>query len=202
MFDGIVPRLPFYDLKTQNSFLIHLYFVIQVSICAICQVIYLKIIRTSYISSSNVGNFRRISSIMYFGVSAIQYTIIALLILVVLQTEILNEYKSIAVSISILLSIFLSIGLTGILAFRFLVWLKYGRDRIVFAYTISMILFTISSLSLAVFLLSEVGYNQSIIDSSRISKHHKFFNQRFSGLFLGDIICFFLGGFCSPFRPS
>jgi len=67
------------------------------------------------------------------------------------------------------MSIFLSVGLTSSLAFRFLVWLKYGRDRLVFAYTISMVLFTTSSLSLAAFVISEIGYNQSIIDSSRIS---------------------------------
>ena len=168
VFDGIIPHLPIYDLKAQNSFPIHLYFVIQVLTCVICQILYLKIIRTGYVVSSSVGSFRS-SNITYLSVSAIQYTIIAFLIFIVLQTEILNEYNSIVVSTSILLSIFLSVSLTGMLAFRFVIWLRHGRDMIIFSYAISMILITLSSLFLAVSILSEIGNNQSVIDSSRIS---------------------------------
>ena len=40
---------------------------------------------------------------------------------------------------------------------------------IIFSYAISMILITLSSLFLAVSILSEIGNNQSVIDSSRIS---------------------------------
>jgi hypothetical protein len=169
IFDGIIPNLPDYDLETQNSFQIHLFFVVEVFACVICQVLYLQIIKTRYILSPNVGNFRRNANITHLCVSAIQYTIIALLIFIVLQLQVSHHYNSLAVSIATLLSLFLSVGLTSILVFRFIVWLKYGRDRIVVAYAIAMIMITVSSLFLAIFISLEMRHNQSIIDSSRIA---------------------------------
>jgi hypothetical protein len=169
IFDGIIPNLPNYDLETQNSFQIHLFFVVEVFACVICQVLYLQIIKTRYILSPNVGNFRKNANITHLCVSAIQYTIIALLIFIVLQLQVSHHYNSLAVSIATLLSLFLSVGLTSILVFRFIVWLKYGRDRIVVAYAIAMIMITVSSLFLAIFISLEMRHNQSIIDSSRIA---------------------------------
>jgi hypothetical protein len=169
IFDGIIPNLPNYDLETQNSFQIHLFFVVEVFACVICQVLYLQIIKTRYILSPNVGNFRKNANITHLCVSAIQYTIIALLIFIVLQLQVSHHYNSLAVSIATLLSLFLSVGVTSILVFRFIVWLKYGRDRIVVAYAIAMIMITVSSLFLAIFISLEMRHNQSIIDSSRIA---------------------------------
>jgi hypothetical protein len=169
IFDGIMPHLPTYDLRTQNSFQIRLFFVVEVFACVICQVLYLQIIKTRYILSPNVGNFRRDANITHFCVSTIQYTIIALLIFIVLQIQVSHHYNSLAVSIATLLSLFLCIGLTSLLAFRFIVWLKYGLDRIVLAYAIVMIMITVSSLFLAIFISLEMRHNPSVIDSSRIA---------------------------------
>src|SRR5437867_2248048 len=71
IFDGIIPNLPNYDLETQNSFQIHLFFVVEVFACVICQVLYLQIIKTRYILSPNVGNFRKNANITHLCVSAI-----------------------------------------------------------------------------------------------------------------------------------
>jgi hypothetical protein len=167
IFDGIMPHLPTFDLKTQNSFPIHLFFMIEVFICTLCQVLYLHIIRPRHIITPSVGNFRRNAYITHLIVSATQYTIVALLVFTVVQIEVSHEYYSLAVSISTLLSLFLSIGLTSFLAFRFLVWLRYGGDKVVIAYAIAMIMITISSSFLATFIALEVRYKQGVIDSSR-----------------------------------
>jgi hypothetical protein len=167
IFDGIIPNLPDYDLKKQNSFQIHLFFVVEVFACAICQVLYLQIINTRYLLNPNVGNFRRNANITHLSVSVIQYTIIALLVFIVVQIQFSNKYDSLAVSIATLLSLFLSVGLTSILVFRFMVWLKFAHDRIVITYAIAMIMITVSSLSLAIFISLEMRHNQSVIDSSR-----------------------------------
>ena len=49
VFDGIVTNLPFYDLQSRQALAIQLFFVVEVLICALYQIIYLKIIRRKYI---------------------------------------------------------------------------------------------------------------------------------------------------------
>ncbi len=169
LVDGILPHLPFYDLRAQNSFPVHFFFVLQVLTCILCQLLFLSIIRASLTLNSNLRNLKKDTKITYIGVLVIQLVIIAFLLSVIVQTEVLNEYNSLTVTIPILLSVFLSTCLTGILAFRFIIWLKYGRDRIVFAYAVTMIMITMGSVFLATLILSEMKYNRSIIDSSRIA---------------------------------
>jgi hypothetical protein len=128
---------------------------------------YLRIIKKKYSINPTVGYFGRYANITYFIVSLIQYLIIALLIVTILQIEILKQYNSIIVLVSILLSLFLSVGLSAVLAFRFLLWIKYKRDYLIVAYTIAAILLTTNSIFVALFMSLEMQGKPIIIDSSR-----------------------------------
>ena len=99
--------------------------------------------------------------------SITQYIIIALLIITLLQVEILREYDTFTLRISISLSLFLSIGILALLAFRFLLWLKNQRDYIGIEYAVATILLTANSVFIAVFMSLEMQDIPSIIDSSR-----------------------------------
>ena len=78
IFDGIVTNLPFYDLQNRQALTVQLFFVVEVLICALCQIIYLKIIRRKYDTNPVVGHLRRYSDLTYYIVSITQYLIIAL----------------------------------------------------------------------------------------------------------------------------
>ena len=131
VFDGIITSIPIYDLESQQSFKVALFFAVEVFVSAVSQIMYLRLIRKKYSINPTVGYFGRYANITYFIVSLIQYLIIALLIVTVLQIEMLKQYNSIIVLVSILLSLFLSVGLSALLAFRFLLWIKYKRDYLI-----------------------------------------------------------------------
>ena len=135
IFDGIVTNLPFYDLQNRQALTVQLFFVAEVLICALCQIIYLKIIRRKYDTNPVVGHLRRYSDLTYYIVSITQYLIIALLLVTLLEFEILNQYHTTILLIQILMSLCLSAGISALLAFRFLIWIKYRRDHLIIAYT-------------------------------------------------------------------
>ena len=167
VFDGIITSIPIYDLESQQSFKVALFFAVEVFVSAVSQIMYLRLIRKKYSINPTVGYFGRYANITYFIVSLIQYLIIALLIVTVLQIEMLKQYNSIIVLVSILLSLFLSVGLSALLAFRFLLWIKYKRDYLIAAYTIAAILLATNSIFVALFMSLEMQGKPIIIDSSR-----------------------------------
>jgi hypothetical protein len=174
VFDGVITNLPFYDSQSQQSLSVALFFAVEAFICSVSQIMYLRIIKKKYNTNPAVGHFRRYADITYSIVSLIQYVIIALLIVTVVQIEILKQYNSIIISVSTLLSLFLSVGLSALLALRFLLWMKYKRDYLILAYTVAAILLIINSLFFALFMSLEmnitgIGTNEMpiVVDSSR-----------------------------------
>ena len=135
IFDEVVTNLPFYDLQSRQSLATQVFFAVEVLICALSQVIYLKIIKRKYSINPTIGYFRKYANIIYYIVSVTQYLIIALLIVMILEVEILSQYHTIILLILILLSLFLSVGLSALLAFRLLLWIKYKGDYLIIAYT-------------------------------------------------------------------
>jgi hypothetical protein len=166
ILDGLIPDLPSYDLKAQNSFEIYLFFSIVVFMSIASQVLFLELIRKKYLR--NISTRKHVKQ-THFIVSLIQYFVIALTLVVLIQIGILKEYNSFIVAASALLSLFLSIGVTSLLAFRFLAWLKYNRDLIIAAYAVATITISANSVVLATAICFEIPNARSIIDSSRIA---------------------------------
>ena len=169
VFDGVITNLPFYDSQSQQSLNVALFFAAEAFFCSVSQIMYLRIIKKKYNINSAVGRFKRSADIIYSVVSIIQYLIIALLVVTVLQIEILKQYNTIIVLALVLLSLFLSVGLSALLAFRFLLWIKYKRYYVTVAYAIAAILLTINSSFVALFMSLEMQGKPDIIDSSRQS---------------------------------
>src|SRR5437016_8363211 len=59
IFDGVVTNLPSYDLQSRQSVATQLFFAVEVLICALSQVIYLKIIKRKYSINPTIGYFTR-----------------------------------------------------------------------------------------------------------------------------------------------
>jgi hypothetical protein len=166
VFDGIITSLPFYDLQAHQSFSIHFLFGTEVLICALCQVLYLKIIKRKYSINPTISYFKRYADITYSIVSVTQYVIIALLLVSLLEIETLSQYHTVIILISILLSLCLSVGLSSLLAFRFLMWIRFKVDYLIISYTAVAVLITINSIFVAVFMSLEMQGKPTIIDSS------------------------------------
>ena len=133
---------------------------------ALSQVIYLRIIKRKYSINPTIGYFRRYADITYYIVSVTQYLIIAILLVTLLEVEILNQYHTTIVLILILLSLFLSSGLSALLAFRFLLWIKHKGDYLIIAYTAAAILISINSIFIALFMSLEMQGKPMLIDPS------------------------------------
>lgn len=166
VFDGIITNLPSYSLSSHYSFGVHLFYGTEVSICIISQVFYLRIIRLRYSANSPAGNFRKYANITHTVVSITQYLIIVSLIATVLEIEASSQYHTVLIQVSVLLSVSLSAGLSALLAYRFLRWIKYRGDCLIVAYTAAAILICINSLFVALFNSLEVQVKPSLIDPS------------------------------------
>jgi hypothetical protein len=182
IFDGIVTNIPSYDLQNRQAFSIQLFFVVEVLICALSQIIYLKIIRRKYDTDQVVGHLRRYSELTYYIVSVTQYLIIALLLVTLLEFTVLNQYHSAILLIQILLSLGLSAGISGLLAFRFLIWIKYRRDYLIVAYTAAAILISINSIFIGLFMSLEMQGKPMVIDPSTFYSNYMITGYQLHGI--------------------
>ncbi|MGI0002090.1 MAG: hypothetical protein ACRD42_03315, partial [Nitrososphaeraceae archaeon] len=135
--------------------------------CALSQIIYLKIIKRGYSLSPLIGNFRKNANITHLVVSSAQYFIIACLIVTLVEIAILKKYDTFTVRILTLSSLFLSVGLLSVLAFRFLRWVRNRPDYLVIVYTAATIMIAANSLFVALFISLEMQDVNSVISSSR-----------------------------------
>ena len=182
IFDGIVTNLPFYDLQNRQALTVQLFFVAEVLICALCQIIYLKIIRRKYDTNPVVGHLRRYSDLTYYIISITQYLIIALLLVTLLEFEILNQYHTTILLIQILMSLCLSAGISALLAFRFLIWIKYRRDHLIIAYTAAAILISINSIFIVLFMSLEMQGKPMVIDPSMFYSNYMITGYELHGI--------------------
>lgn len=165
IIDLIITRLPFYDLRSQESFQISLFFGVEVFVCSVSQVTYLGIIKKKYRIYPN--HLKKFADTIFSTVSLIQYFIIALLVTNLIELGILKEYDTITLRISVLSSMIVSMGLSSLLATRFLSWTRHKRDYVVIAYSIAAILLALNSMFVAMFMLIELQNKPNTIDLSR-----------------------------------
>jgi hypothetical protein len=123
-------------------------------------------VKIRYSSNPPVGNFRKYANITHAIVSITQYLIIALLIVTVLEIGASSQYHTVLIQISVLLSVSLSIGLSALLGYRFLRWIKYRGDYLIIAYTAVAILICFNSLFVALFNSLELQVRPPLIDPS------------------------------------
>ena len=176
IFDGIMTNLPLYDLQSRSALTFQLFFAAEVLICALCQIIYLKIIKKKYEVNPIIGHFRKYANITYCAVSVTQYLIIVLLLVTLLEIEILNQYHTIVLLIQILMSILLSAGISALLGYRLLLWIKHKGDYLIIAYTATAILISINSSFIALFMLLEIQGKPWVIDPSMFYSNYQITN--------------------------
>jgi hypothetical protein len=164
--DGLITNLPYYDLPTQQSRQVAIFYGILVLVCALSQLVYLRIIGYN-IHSYPLGLNKKYTNTVHFLVSLAQYVVVALLITNVVEVLALGQYDTSTLKILIFSSILVSVCLSGLLAFRFLLWTRNRRDYIIIAYCAVAILMAINSMFVAFFMGNELENKPNVIDSSR-----------------------------------
>ena len=176
ILDGIVTNLPFYNLQSRSTLTFQLFFAAEVLISALFQIFYLKIIKKKYEVNPIIGHFRKYANVTYYVVSITQYLIVALLLVTLLEIEILNQYHTIILLIQILLSVLLSVGISVLLAFRLLLWIKHKGDYLIIAYAAAAILISINSAFIALFMSLEMQGKPMVIDPSVFYSNYQLIN--------------------------
>ena len=176
IFDGIMTNFPFYDLQSRSALTFQIFFAAEVLTCALCQIIYLKIIKKKYEVNPIIGHFRKYSNITYYVISVTQYLIIALLLVILLEIQILNQYHTFVLLIQILMSILLSSGISALLAFRLLLWIKQRGDYLIIAYAATAVLISINSIFIAIFMSLELQGKPMVIDPSIFYSNYQIIN--------------------------
>ena len=169
LIDGVITSLPFYNLKNQRSDAMLIFFGTEVVVTGISQLFLLRIIGIELRRSSYTANFLRSANITHYLTVILQSGTIVLLIVILTELVIYDEYSTFYFRIVILISITLSTGLLTLLSIRFIQWTRHRPDRLTLFYTIGTSLMAITSLLLGVFMMVEMSNSPEIITSSRMS---------------------------------
>ena len=89
--------------------------------------------------------------------------------LIVLQIGFSKQYDTYILGLAALLSFCLSIGVTILLAYRFIAWVKYSHDVVIAAYAAAIIILTVNSIVSVAAMSLEMQKARTIIDFSRVS---------------------------------
>lgn len=92
---------------------------------------------------TQIGKITQIN-IVHQIVSAIQYLLIGVLVLIILQMIFTSSYTLLLLKIVVLTSCGLSIALLGFLAQKFFSWFRLKRDKIVVLYAMAMAILTVN----------------------------------------------------------
>ena len=128
ILDGVVTNLPSYNIQSRQSLAAQIFFVAEVLISIVIQLVYLRVIKQKYEVNPTIGHFKKYTDVIHYAVTVTQFAVIALLLAILVEIETSSQYHSIILLIEILMSLFLSAAISGILAFRFLLWIKNKRD--------------------------------------------------------------------------
>lgn len=169
VIDGVVTSLPFFNLKSQRSDPVVLFFGIEVIVSSISQILLLRIVMIEFRKSSYTVSFLKSANITQYIVFILQSLIIGLLFVIFLELVFFDEYNTLHLKIIVLVSISLSIGLLTLLAIRFVQWTRHRPDRLTISYTVATALMATTSLFLGLFMMVEMSDVPDIITSSRMS---------------------------------
>src|ERR1051325_3088923 len=163
ILDGVVTNLPSYNIQSRQSLAAQIFFVAEVLISIVIQLVYLRVIKQKYEVNPTIGHFKKYTDVIHYAVTVTQFAVIALLLAILVEIQTSSQYHSIILLIDILMSLFLSVAISGILAFRFLLWVKNKRDYLIIAYAVAAALISTNSIFIGVFISLEMQGKPAII---------------------------------------
>jgi hypothetical protein len=133
-------------------------FTVMALIASVGQYLILSYIRTrNHEASAQYGS--KLLSGLYKLVATIQYGLIVILWVLILQMVFTSSYNTLFLEVVIWINYVLAIGLLGFLSQRFLLWFKSNRNVVVFAYSLAMMVICISALFALVYVTNQFTHS-------------------------------------------
>ena len=110
----------------------------------------------SFLSHNRIGLLNKVIVLVQLG-------IIALLVLVFLEVLLTSSYQTILIRTVIMSSFLTASALTALLSWRFIVWIRSNKNRLILVYLIASLLISVSAITGVVYLLDQLSYRPDVI---------------------------------------
>ena len=128
--------------------------------CVFSQLMILNFVRNkigkSFLSHNRIGLLNKVIVLIQLG-------IIALLVLVFLEVSLTSSYHTILIRTVIMSSFLTASALTALLSWRFIVWIRSNKNRLMIVYLIASLFISVSAITGVVYLLDQLSYRPDVI---------------------------------------
>ena len=128
--------------------------------CVFSQLMILNFVRNkigkSFLSHNRIGLLNKVIVLIQLG-------IIALLVLVFLEVSLTSSYHTILIRTVIMSSFLTASALTALLSWRFIVWIRSNKNRLMIVYLIASLFISVSAIAGVVYLLDQLFYQPDVI---------------------------------------
>ena len=128
--------------------------------CVFSQLMILNFVRNkigkSFLSHNRIGLLNKVIVLVQLG-------IIALLVLVFLEVSLTSSYHTILIRTVIMSSFLTASALTALLSWRFIVWIRSNKNRLMIVYLIASLFISVSAIAGVVYFLDQLSYRPDVI---------------------------------------
>ncbi len=128
--------------------------------CVFSQLMIMNFVRNkigkSFLSHNRIGFLNKVIVLVQFG-------IIALLVLVFLEVSLTSSYHTILIRTIITSSFLTASALTALLSWRFIVWIRSNKNRLMIIYLIASLFISVSAIAGVVYFLDQLFYQPDVI---------------------------------------
>ena len=128
--------------------------------CVFSQLMILNFVRNkigkSFLSHNRIGLLNKVIVLIQLG-------IIALLVLVFLEVSLTSSYHTILIRTVIMSSFLTASALTALLSWRFIVWIRSNKNRLMIVYLIASLFISVSAIAGVVYFLDQLFYQPDVI---------------------------------------
>ena len=110
----------------------------------------------SFLSHNRIGLLNKVIVLIQLG-------IIALLVLVFLEVSLTSSYHTILIRTVIMSSFLTASALTALLSWRFIVWIRSNKNRLMIVYLIASLFISVSAIAGVVYFLDQLFYQPDVI---------------------------------------
>ena len=128
--------------------------------CVFSQLMILNFVRNkigkSFLSHNRIGLLNKVIVLVQLG-------IIALLVLVFLEVLLTSSYHTILIRTVIMSSFLTASALTALLSWRFIVWIRSNKNRLILVYLIASLFISVSAIAGVIYFLDQLFYQPDVI---------------------------------------
>lgn len=130
--------------------------------CVFSQLIILNFIRNKIGKSSHSYSHLHIG-VINKAIVIVQLGIIVLLVVTFLEVSLIQSYDIVLIKAVIISSFLTASCLTGLLSWRFIIWLKSNKNRLMLSYLLASLFISASALAGTIYFLNQLYYQPDVV---------------------------------------